>query len=225
MSDTAGLTASWFANVLYFFLLVAAIATFFANRRSAQASEESAKASTRLYELQQREYEAREAERRPNLQLFDVFSETDSRTESKAPWYMPLNVYLMNFGERPATIHSATVEFGNAKQDADIRTGACVRHHESAHIKIKMEGDFKKAIHDCIERASTEFNWLQQELTVTVVYSETDGSGVRSAIFKTRYTQPRWSVEHGPVTLAVLRDGEGEKAGDKRWGRRNGVGA
>jgi hypothetical protein len=132
---------------------------------------------------------------------------------------MPLNVYLMNFGERPAKIHSATVEFGEAKQDADIRTGSCVRRHEIAFVEIRMEGDFKKAIHEYMERSDEQLNWLKRELTLTIIYSETWEWYPNRCLYDAVHSNTR-NIEQGFVTLAVLRKNEDLDAGDKRWPKR-----
>jgi hypothetical protein len=195
-------------NALYALLLLAAVGTLFANRKSADAAN-------RLFVLQEREATLQEAQHRPNLQVYDAFSEGFKEGDRFSEH--PLNVYLMNFGERPARILAATCRFLTAQVPVDIRTASCVRRQQIAHIVLfPGGGPIQDAISDYIERSKSILDWDKERVILTVDYCETDGTRTQRGSFDVPFEKVRRKTTDSEVTLRVLRDGEGESAGDRK---------
>jgi cation diffusion facilitator CzcD-associated flavoprotein CzcO len=217
-------------DILTAILIIVAILTFAANWKSAKASEESAKAARSLYELEQAEYRRREESERPNLQLFNMYIVKREKPTGQI-YHLPVNVDMMNFGNRPAKITAARFEISGKTFDADPRTTTCVRRHEIVRFSadrnrldireafIEAEVGVKPALQggeSFLQRAGNPENVSAEyrKVTLTLTYSETDGTGEQTIPFTFGVPTYRGDYSNQAVSMRVLHDAKEAERGD-----------
>jgi hypothetical protein len=227
--------ATWVLDILTATLIVVAILALSANRKSAQASEESSKAARDLFTVQQDEYKRREAGERPNLQLYNAYLVKPQQVSGPSTYLhnLPIHIEVMNFGQRPAKVTVARLEVAGKQFDADQRTTTCARRHEIVRFVVDRAGhlDIREPFIEAmtglkpqlqgggerfLQRAGNPENISDEyrKVTLTLTYSETDGSRVRTEQLTFDVPTYRGDWSRKPLTMRVLHDPEEAGEGD-----------
>lgn len=226
--------ATWVLDALTFWLVIVAIGALIASWRSARASNKSAAAATKLFELEQAEYRRREEAERPNLQLYHVYlKKPDQHTSATGMFNLPVHIDLMNFGVRPAKVTGARLEVAGKPFDADPRTTVCVRHHEIVRLTVNRLSsvDIREAFIEAttgvkpqlqgesesfLQRASNPENISDEyrKATVALAYSETDDSAHYTALLRFDVPTYRGDWSGKALTMRVLHDPNEVERGD-----------
>ena len=137
----------------------------------------------------------------------------------------------MNFGNRPAKIITARYEISGKTFDADPRTTTCVRHHEIVRFSadrnrldireafIEADVGVKPALQggeSFLQRANNPENLSEEyrKVTLTLTYSETDGTGKKTKAFTFDVPTYRGDYSNQAISMRVLHDAKEAETGD-----------